>query len=557
MSAYASMSTASSSGQAGNDQYTPYAGYSESGGVRSQSTDDDDASDSRDHNALAPIMRQTMHYSNAPYDAPESEGDYENEDDDGNETEDEDDDEGEERERGRERQNEDEEDDDDEVDDDENAEHPPHYPHSLPRQVRHHDDGPDTDDDDEPNADEEDSEDLREIRHDDNSDRFADHVNLRANSKSRDWDVRHGNDGRRRGTPMGIASERSCDFFAKLRDSNSGNYGPHYESWQQTTSRPSPFHLQPPPLPPLPLPPPPPLPLPVPRPPLHQRHPPPEPPMEPAVRVGKRVRRRPQRWDGDDAPSERRRRVSSSGRGMPVSDSGLPSVGHTHGPQTNPEQDADSTATIKSIESVVEFPPLDDAVADMRVTLPAIQNRCPSLRDLVDSFHTWQHRIVSHQAAQLKFLHVYLKRRLRKRTSRLVEYERAEEDALRNARCAVRNDEKESNDDPEGQSDAVESVTDNRIQGNEVVPFEIRLPLEAYLPRRVKPMSSKSTPVDPRSLLPQAPRPLHGKSPNGKLWLTLPTVLASSEWNSRKSQGPQLGPPATPTTGDAVEDDRN
>lgn len=291
------------------------------------------------------------------------------------------------------------------------------------------------------------------------------------------------------------------------------------------------------------------------------------PPPGLGLRVGKRLRRRPQRWEGDGLDTIR----SSRGNVAPSHSSGARHQGNDEGSfggqyvlggaSTGPGKaassgvgeasgiiadDGDSTCTLRSTDSVNEAPFVDDPVLDMRRAAVACREQQPSRRDIVDAFHSWQKQAVSKQAAQQKALHVYLKRRLRKRTTRLPEIDRAEEDALRNARHAVPLIDEDDTDD-EGKTSTSKKrarqklnmqdplVIENSLHKNTIIPSKIRLPLEAYLPRRVRPCKEKLTVDDVISIVPDPPRLTTALKSQGKTWLTLPTVVASSTWNSRKS----------------------
>lgn len=239
--------------------------------------------------------------------------------------------------------------------------------------------------------------------------------------------------------------------------------------------------------------------------------------MAPA-RVGKRVRRKPQRWEG-----ERLHRLPRIAR------------------REESVRDDESTVSVRTAESVTEPPAVDNPFNDLRIAIAHCSSQ-PSRRDIVDSFHSWQIRTVSRQAAQQKALHIFLKRRIRKRNARSPEYERMEDDALRSARLIPASMRKED-DDKAGEED---EATEDEVNEGNMVPERLRLPLEAYLPRRVR---VRGPVVDPQSifgLLPDAP---HYPGSTVKLddsgeqkWMTLPTVAASAEWNARKSNTRRRAP---------------
>lgn len=235
-------------------------------------------------------------------------------------------------------------------------------------------------------------------------------------------------------------------------------------------------------------------------------------------RMGKRVRRKPQRWEGERV--ERPTRVT----------------------RHEEAEDDNSTASLHSIASDAEAPLVDIPFEDLRT---AIQHcvTMPSRREVVDAFHTWQLRVVSKQAAQQKALHVYLKRRIRKRSARMPDVQKMEEEALRSARripIAQTNG-------PEVKEDE-ETALDDRMNHNAFVPHVIRLPLEAYLPRRIRKVKQYISEEELVSTLP-APPHFPGKTvetdENGQdVCMPLPTVAACAEWNARKSTSRRRVAPA-------------
>lgn len=186
---------------------------------------------------------------------------------------------------------------------------------------------------------------------------------------------------------------------------------------------------------------------------------------------------------------------------------------------------SESTASIESVGSAVDAPVVDAAFIDMKYAESELEN-IENRREKVEAFHAWQLRTVSKQAAQQKALHGFLKRRLRRRTTRSPEWDRLEEEALKNARKAV----------TLGAAGAGkgEDAEECRMHGNEVVPWKVRLPLEAYLPRRVRPRGSTDTSSD------EVVKLAEGVWGAGE-WTVLPTVSASAEWNCRKSVADRRG----------------
>lgn len=241
------------------------------------------------------------------------------------------------------------------------------------------------------------------------------------------------------------------------------------------------------------------------------------------VRTGKRVRRRPQRWEGERV----REQVSPYGAQRYAK--------YREG--VSPAANDDSTASLQSALSLTEVPTVESPFEDLKKALAAAVMQ-PSRRDVVDWFHSWQLRAVSKQAGQQKALHVFLKRRLRRRTTRSPEYDRMEEDALRSARCAIVKP-KRGHDDPDHETNVEDEMN------GEIVPGKFRLPLEAYLPRRVKSRSIPLTPSQFMHLVPDAPRypgtSIEKDDDGEQKWMSLPTVTASAQWNARKSTGRRDG----------------
>lgn len=239
----------------------------------------------------------------------------------------------------------------------------------------------------------------------------------------------------------------------------------------------------------------------------------------PPARVGKRVRRKPQRWDGDRPDVVRSIRIATANTAKKEAAEAK-------------HNDAESTVSIDSNLSVSEEPQVDSPI----IALQKARISCgemPSRREIVDSFHSWQLRIVSQQAAQQKALHVFLKRRLRKRISRAPDYDRMEDEALRSCRNPG--------------STKVEKQEEENVSGEQVwdetnvVPSKIRLPLEAYLPRRAR---ATTRTVSVREILekmplpPQYPKDLSTENGDGNQQLILPTVGMGSgtKINSDRNQ---------------------
>ncbi|CDF34708.1 unnamed protein product [Chondrus crispus] len=249
-------------------------------------------------------------------------------------------------------------------------------------------------------------------------------------------------------------------------------------------------------------------------------------------RVGKRLRRRPQRWEGANERREQRTARSTAAASSRSRDMDLASR----------ESDGEQTASDSSMHFEPEPPSIDDPIAEMARALA----RCSAEhgpRAVVDSFHTWQLQAVSKQAAQQKALHVFLKRKQRKRAARTPELARLESEALRNARTATvrakaekaeREDEEEDDDDVKKPENASESEAE---EDRCYVPSKIRLPLEAYLPRRVR---ADKIPITPEKVFELLPRP--GRLPEGTKeerdengWVHVETVKTPSLLNKQKA----------------------
>lgn len=249
-------------------------------------------------------------------------------------------------------------------------------------------------------------------------------------------------------------------------------------------------------------------------------------------RVGKRLRRRPQRWEGAAERKEQkvmRTAASASARSRDVD-------------LATRESDGEQTVSETSMPCEPEVPVIENPIAEMRKAV----SRCGSefsRRTIVDSFHTWQLQAVSRQAAQQKALHVYLKRKLRKRTARAPELDRLEDEALRNARTAT---VKAKSGDKEGEDDEVEDEEIEKAGDDDddtkFVPSKLRLPLEAYLPRRVRANKIPIAPNDALKLI--APQPhLPGETDQvedtDKRWMEMKTVSTFSLLNKQKNGSKQ------------------
>lgn len=91
--------------------------------------------------------------------------------------------------------------------------------------------------------------------------------------------------------------------------------------------------------------------------------------------------------------------------------------------------DTDLAALLKITDSSGEAPLIEDLVFEMYRVVKACQEQQTNRTDF-EAFHTRQKIAVSSQAAQQKALQMYLKRRMRKLTARILEVYRSEEETL-------------------------------------------------------------------------------------------------------------------------------
>jgi len=165
-----------------------------------------------------------------------------------------------------------------------------------------------------------------------------------------------------------------------------------------------------------------------------------------------RLRRPPQRWEG----------TAIAGGVL----ARLPPTRAEASTASLPTEDSDSA------------PP---GVFDARLELSLIREQALSLKasgrgpDALALVRDTQRTLISRIAASHKTRHSYIKRNMRKRSIKLSERTRIEEAALRNAVSAT--------GVPGGISATGDTI--NNDDGPQVVPNRIRLPLEAYIPKRV------------------------------------------------------------------------
>lgn len=141
---------------------------------------------------------------------------------------------------------------------------------------------------------------------------------------------------------------------------------------------------------------------------------------------------------------------------------------------------------------------------------------------------------------------MHLKRRLLKRTSTVPNMNHDEIEAMRNSRRALEEGNHLGGGANDGKRHAAarrktnELIEENTLHRNTIVPSKVRLPLEAYLPRRVRSVKDTTPGDDLLSIVPVPPRLQSGLNSQGNAWLTVPTVNPSSECNSRTSQGHKM-----------------
>lgn len=241
------------------------------------------------------------------------------------------------------------------------------------------------------------------------------------------------------------------------------------------------------------------------------------------ARTGKRVRRRPQRWEGERAEYVVPRVATRPSTRAQVENAFVRVVEEA------------STASVRSADSAHVAPSARDPFVELEEAVHACQRGGGDQRSIVQAFHAWQLRCVSKQSAHQKALHIFLKRRLRKRTSRAPEYDRCEEEALRNARGAPRKPGESDVESGEGGGKDVENApSDDDTQGP--VPMKVRLPLDAYLPRRIRSGVDLVTASDIINNLPQQPH-LPGAG-DGEKWMALPTVVTASDGSREGTADP-------------------
>lgn len=281
----------------------------------------------------------------------------------------------------------------------------------------------------------------------------------------------------------------------------------------------------------------------------------------------KRQRRRPQRWEGallsDSRRTSRRAGVVVSAQpaaSTPTAPSGgVLALLHPAARRASRasfgsgglEVDDATTASIHTVETGSPVPEAVDPLESMREALDLARETPGGKRAIVDAFNAWQLRTISAESSHQKLLHGYLRRKLRKRASRMNERERTEEDALRNACSAPPVPSDGWSSPPDGAESSVDAFAaagrarkkydsdDESEDGVEppkkklkdsddlIVPSKVRLPLESYMPRRVK-KSNKCLRVNELlAKLPSPPR-LQG-TPALRVWRDPPPRTACGE----------------------------
>lgn len=244
----------------------------------------------------------------------------------------------------------------------------------------------------------------------------------------------------------------------------------------------------------------------------------------------KRQRRRPQRWEGAPpaAPTRPSRRLSSGSGGGPNSSAPTAPAGGVLAllhPAVRRgirgsfgsggggfEIDDGTTASAHTDELPSPVPEAIDPLDSMHEAMDRARELAPrGHMVVVDEFNEWQLKTISAESNHQKSLHSYLRRKLRKRASRVNERERKEEDALRNACSAPPAPTDEWSTPPDGAKSSVDArAGTKRVRTRQgldasgadlaereeawirqyeediVVPSKVRLPLESYIPRRVR-----------------------------------------------------------------------
>jgi hypothetical protein len=272
-----------------------------------------------------------------------------------------------------------------------------------------------------------------------------------------------------------------------------------------------------------------------------------------------RQRRRPQRWEGaapvltsirgalaigTGSSAKTIPRTSSNGHGSGRSRGGKvdivarnlehpskQSILHSSKKLPAIREEDISTVSIRSGGTMSPPPEPVDPVENMHAAMDVVRAEAEKCdggpRSIVERFHNWQRMTISAEANYQKALHSYLKRKLRKRALRSQEHERIEEDALRNACSAVSRiggcadggtedwgDEGDAGSNIEVRKRGGEAGLHGkkRKRMDDVVPRVVRLPLEAYLPRRVCKANNILTVDQFIHSLPRSPRRPQGSN---------------------------------------------
>ena len=135
---------------------------------------------------------------------------------------------------------------------------------------------------------------------------------------------------------------------------------------------------------------------------------------------------------------------------------------------------SNSTESISSFQSDSStLPEARDAIEEVWSELQLARAN-PRPRDGIRSFVEWQLRSVSKQSAYYKGIHLQLKKRIRKRATVAITRDKLEDEALRIARLSPLTDDGKGMEAKEGD-----------WEGRFLRADLMRMPLEAYLPRRI------------------------------------------------------------------------
>lgn len=150
----------------------------------------------------------------------------------------------------------------------------------------------------------------------------------------------------------------------------------------------------------------------------------------------------------------------------------------------------ESTVSVDSVETGSPPPEGIDPLDSLESALERAREAPGGNQGVVEAFHAWQLKAVSAESNYQKNLHAHLRRNLRKRANRMLDRERLEEDAVRNACSApgpcMEGEETAASGDLDSEGEDGGSAKRFKKLDTDAVPNKIRLPLEAYLPKRVR-----------------------------------------------------------------------